>query len=301
MAAWDVYPDWAIYNWDIKPSDNHSGHGEVLKHLGFDTMQKFDCVAKVWGKDILGKMQVNLTDTIYGIVGTKQLEGRKLVAVSFKGTDPKTKDSLLNATATPIYWDRKWKGDDGGAIFINNFDTIERSKKIASAQSQSLVHEGFASAAMSAWGYLYNKYPEHFKLENNKDTIYWINGHSLGGAIAELFALNLREQGVPSNHIICYGFGTPPVGNKTLAERAQKDLNMGDRIFKVKNEGDLVPFAGINSYTLASTVYPIHETDINNPIFYHLDGYKPRLKFEAWLYNHNLYPGAGATTVGGNP
>lgn len=54
--------------------------------------------------------------------------------------------------------------------------------------------------------------------EKIEKVLFWLIGHSLGGALATVFASRLSEfYLVPPNHIQAYTFGAPPVGNRHLA------------------------------------------------------------------------------------
>ena|GEM_PF-6086983 len=50
------------------------------------------------------------------------------------------------------------------------------------------------------------------KLANNSDKIFILTGHSLGGAVAKLYAASLRERGISKENLLVYTFGAPPVG-----------------------------------------------------------------------------------------
>lgn len=49
---------------------------------------------------------------------------------------------------------------------------------------------------------------------------FWMIGHSLGGAMATLFAARLHDYyGIPFNRILVHTFGAPPIGNRFFAAR----------------------------------------------------------------------------------
>lgn len=72
---------------------------------------------------------------------------------------------------------------------------------------------------------------------------FWVTGHSMGGALAELFTLDLVESGLDPKHIITYGFSTPLVGDKRLLDYAE-GIGASDRIYKVVHKQDMVGFIG---------------------------------------------------------
>ena len=67
-----------------------------------------------------------------------------------------------------------------------------------------------------------------------------VGGHSLGGAIATLAAVDIVASGVPSLHVRHYTFGSPRVGNKAFAQYADALLPTTQRITHYK---DPVPHA----------------------------------------------------------
>jgi hypothetical protein len=75
----------------------------------------------------------------------------------------------------------------------------------------------------------------------------------MGGAVAELISLKLVDNGVLPSNIICYGFASPPVGDLDLVNHAEKK-NIRNRIHKLLNNYDAVPFAGLCAYTLAESI-----------------------------------------------
>ena len=89
--------------------------------------------------------------------------------------------------------------------------------------------------------------------KHNKNTLFIVTGHSLGGAIAELLCLKLCDIGVPSNNIISYGFASPPVADKDLWKYSN-DLGLSSQIHKIMNTEDIVPTLGFFAYTLANDV-----------------------------------------------
>ena len=129
-----------------------------------------------------------------------------------------------------------------------------------------------------------NEDNKYFNYGNDKnesypieDCLFIVVGHSLGGAMAELYSLRLSEyHGVSKNDIICYGIASPPVGNKKLAEYSINEQKMGDRIYKLCHEDDIVPYAGIDAYTLASSVKEFKDSDIKT--YYLVNGNRHYIK-----------------------
>ena len=76
-----------------------------------------------------------------------------------------------------------------------------------------------------------------------QDVKIWITGHSMGAALAELFALDLIENGLPPERVMAYGFATPLVANQSLRERAES-VGASCRIFRIVHRRDMVGVVG---------------------------------------------------------
>jgi len=80
-------------------------------------------------------------------------------------------------------------------------------------------------------------------LANNTVTTLYITGHSLGGAIAELFALDLAASaptGAPAS-AISVNFGTPKVGLTGSWDTAYASFPATNSTLRVVNQFDIVP------------------------------------------------------------
>lgn len=91
------------------------------------------------------------------------------------------------------------------------------------------VHRGFDHAERLLHYRLTNELPERER--------YWITGHSLGGALATLYAVRLADAGL--NVAGLYTFGSPRVGCRCFAQRA--DYTLSGRHFRVVHGNDIVP------------------------------------------------------------
>jgi len=87
-------------------------------------------------------------------------------------------------------------------------------------------HQGFLDAEKS----FVKKVNMRELLKNSNKKIYLITGHSLGGAIANLFALDLSSRGIKKSQILVYTIGQPPVGTKKAVSIFSKSFNL-HRIF----------------------------------------------------------------------
>jgi hypothetical protein len=70
----------------------------------------------------------------------------------------------------------------------------------------------------------------------NKNDIFILTGHSLGGAIVTLLHARLINKGIPKNRILTYTYGSPPVGNKEFSDHFSKDISL----YRIFNEADPV-------------------------------------------------------------
>jgi len=86
------------------------------------------------------------------------------------------------------------------------------------------VHRGFRAALNDIWDVLL----DHYK-QNGKGKQLLVTGHSLGAALATLYADRIADM-----HSVCYTFGSPRVGNKELID------NMNFTCYRVRNNNDIV-------------------------------------------------------------
>ena len=89
--------------------------------------------------------------------------------------------------------------------------------------SEPLVHGGFARYTQTA--FFSHKdgettFGEDLKelLEKDPNAKLCVTGHSLGGAVAVLFAARLMDMGVPTEQLDVVTFGAPAVGNRAFAD-----------------------------------------------------------------------------------
>lgn len=99
--------------------------------------------------------------------------------------------------------------------------------------AEPLVHGGFANYTQTAF-FSHQEDGKTFGeeivelLKSEPDAKLCVTGHSLGGAVAVLFAARLMAMGVPTEQLDVVTFGAPAVGNRAFAD-AYSDLHI-DRI-----------------------------------------------------------------------
>ncbi|KAL3695407.1 hypothetical protein R1sor_009483 [Riccia sorocarpa] len=157
---------------------------------------------------------------------------RKRLVVAFRGTEQtKWKDLLTDLSMLGIGFNPERVGDGG-------------------TNEEVLVHGGFLTAYDSAKAKLLSIVRSAINLrENDTDSEYgstgtwhiYATGHSLGGALATLFALDLASSKLAKDgqiHVTMYNYGSPRVGNKRFAEMYNKTVKDSWRIV---NHRDIVP------------------------------------------------------------
>ncbi|MGE5418461.1 MAG: lipase family protein [Acidobacteriota bacterium] len=84
--------------------------------------------------------------------------------------------------------------------------------------------------------------------EKKSRSLFWLVGHSLGGAMATLFAARLTDYyAIPREHIAVYTFGAPPIANKHTASHYSGTFGKPETdssklpVFRIVNADDPVP------------------------------------------------------------
>lgn len=95
-------------------------------------------------------------------------------------------------------------------------------------------HAGFVGAIDEVWDPLHAEVDARMK---EKDRVFWVTGHSLGGALALLAAWLFTRKTLPPHQV--YTFGAPMVGNQAVADAFAREL--GGKVFRYVNSPDPVP------------------------------------------------------------
>jgi len=99
------------------------------------------------------------------------------------------------------------------------------------------VHHGFLSAFESVNVEVVKKVRD--LLAQYPDAQIYITGHSLGGALAVLCALEFKRQKLPVAEVIT--FGQPRVGNQVFADIYDASEGLKSITWRVVNQNDIVP------------------------------------------------------------
>jgi hypothetical protein len=171
----------------------------------------------------------------FALVGVVEERGKKYAAVAFRGTVLNFKDdSNIKISLTNVLQD---------FYFFHHVPVDDR------CPDGVLVHAGFRQALAS----IENAVVEQIQklLEKYKDvdpTRILVFGHSLGGAMAKLFAFKLLEfKLIPGiENVSCVTFGQPHIGNKSFCV-AIDELEKDGRLLHTGNVSALVEREGLLS------------------------------------------------------
>ena len=112
-----------------------------------------------------------------------------------------------------------YQGSHGRADWIDNFKfwkkDVRKVKPYGNADSDIEVHAGFMEQ------YKQIRPTIHGLMKIKKIKAVVCTGHSLGGALATLTAVDIQYN-FPDKNITCVTFGSPRVGNKAFAESFNK-------------------------------------------------------------------------------
>jgi pimeloyl-ACP methyl ester carboxylesterase len=200
----------------------------------FSTLE--DVVTKSIGHNSDSAIVQQLARTsLRAVVGWKNVvvdgKPRRLIAISFRGT-----------RSSPFY---DW-----------TIDLSAGTVRYATDDPNTLVHEGFYANEKAMESLESFKTIDNTTLKGIIDNaassgdLFWITGHSLGGAVATLYAARLLDRGVSRDNIVAYTFGAPSVGNANFRNvffnedvgitpaKLAKKINL----HRVREKYDLVPY-----------------------------------------------------------
>jgi len=222
--------NWEIAYWSAMISEytfekpSYPAYNRALSALGFTTMRIYSFF----------EHEGELKDDIMVDAGIKEIfagDGTSftLVVIAFRGSVPIALDSPTTREN-----------------MRRNIDFLPRPW----GEAEATVHRGFYGQYRD---FVANILPEINDKLNlsimqnssaaNHSVKFWLTGHSMGGALAELFTLGLVESGIDPAKIMTYGFATPLVASRGLQEHAQL-AGASDRIFRIIHRRDMVAFVG---------------------------------------------------------
>ncbi len=125
-----------------------------------------------------------------------------------------------------------------GTTSIRNWMTDVDCKRVTlvSGDGSSKVHKGFEAALNSIFQKLYMRLGGSPALNLQNCKPIFVTGHSLGGALAALAALELQGNGFQIAQV--YTFGQPRIGNGDFKKRYEAAL--GGRTFRLVYQEDVV-------------------------------------------------------------
>lgn len=151
-----------------------------------------------------------------------------------------------------------------------------------------VVHRGFNKTFASYQHDLYNFVFDHGR-RADITTVHCV-GHSLGGAVANLNAMALKDMGFA---VMLYTVGSPRVGWHSFAAELTNKLN-SEQIFRVVNPGDPVPMVPVFPFMHASEVGSEYVVNTNEVVGIgcHMlgNGYQPMQRADCWSALRPLHP-----------
>lgn len=151
-----------------------------------------------------------------------------------------------NATNEIIFGFRGTNGADFKNWATNLDSTMIPYPGVAGAR----IHSGF----YEAYSDIKSQVHEAFKVlvAENPTARIFLTGHSLGGALAVVAAIDLKETFNPSNKMTLYTYGQPRVGDDDLSDHIFSLFNENN-YFRVVNYDDTVPHNPIYQFRHAGT------------------------------------------------
>ncbi|MEZ4711887.1 MAG: lipase family protein [Caldilineaceae bacterium] len=183
-------------------------------------------------------IQNDATDTQCAILPGKAPDATYIV---FRGTE-KNADWKTNVEFTRALFEIRWT--EVSEMTPPPDDDKPRPRQILPAQPdggqtdlapgapRAKMHQGFVNAYMSVQDYI------HRYLRNNEVTNLTITGHSLGGALATLCAIDLQLTYAGQYAMDIYTFGAPKVGNPEFRDLFTQHI---PRSYRFHNALDIVP------------------------------------------------------------
>jgi predicted lipase len=117
------------------------------------------------------------------------------------------------------------------------------------------VHAGF----LKQYNALRSQIMRHISRLSNEHTRIIVTGHSLGGALATLFAAELAHT-IPKLSVSCYAFGSPRVGDASFVKAIHELSNL--TIIRFNNAYDVIPWMPYFGFVHTNEVVHLRTTGI---------------------------------------
>lgn len=159
-----------------------------------------------------------------------------------------------------------------GTTGINDMCTNINIYPVKYLNDDIRIHKGFLTKYLLLKPIIISNIDKIIDNNNNINELCF-NGHSLGGAIANIASLDMRQ--IYKDKIIkCITFGSPRVGNNYFTNEYNKNINES---FRIINKNDLI------QYLPLKIIY----NDIHNPII--LEEYKKISIYDFFLNIYGFY------------
>ena len=188
--------------------------------LSQDVYQNF---AAIQFRDWIGEKPVLIeeksTDTQMAILEDL---GQKLAIVVFRGSDSNADWGINTDVEQDIYeWSRKEKKEYAEQMeevteMVADEKELIYPDSYSQASNPVKMHRGFTRAYLSVRDRIHTHVQN--SIQNSSATTYRLVGHSLGGAIATLCAVDLQYNFSPQISVEAYSFGSPRVGNREFVD-----------------------------------------------------------------------------------
>ncbi|KAG9302066.1 hypothetical protein G9A89_021110 [Geosiphon pyriformis] len=182
-----------------------------VAYYQFEKINKWSCGGSCDanpGTRVVGTFESHLDTQAYIAVN----DLRKLIILSFRGTQPQhLKDLWTDAQ-----------------LFFTKYRSIPKAK----------IHQGFFKAFDSVAENILNKVKA--LLNTYPSYSVGVTGHSLGGALAVISSLHLKENIpslIPDRNFFVYTYGQPRIGNDALAQYIQSQIE----VKRVTHTTDITP------------------------------------------------------------
>ena len=120
--------------------------------------------------------------------------------------------------------------------FINNFHFPLHELPHLRLYGKFKVHDGFAEQYMAVRDRII------LQLRKNKIEKIFTAGHSLGGSLAQILALDVKLTGVTSMDSECFTYGAPRTGNSSFANKFNKCVPKSYRFVNLFDPVPYLPF-----------------------------------------------------------